>query len=131
MGTLESITFKETQSGLELLRGRLHNKSEYATRDGSKFRELTVNITAFGNLATLRKDTPEGALLIVEGRLSIRKYQDNVGNDRWITEIVCSDIQVLEVPVSESAPADDKLAETLAEESKKNPNELGDDDIPF
>jgi len=75
----------------------------------------------------------KGSQIYIEGKLQTRKWQDNAGNDRYTTEIIASEMQMLSgrgggsagfaensAPAMESAPA----------VASGGPDEF-DDDIPF
>ncbi len=82
----------------------------------------------------------KGAKLYVEGSLRTRKWQDQQGQDRYTTEIVATDIQMLDS--KGSAPSYDEMSSPpqAQQQSTRKPqtahaaqdalDEL-DDDIPF
>ena len=54
------------------------------------------NVTIFGKLAEIAGQyLTKGSKVYIEGRLQTRKWQDKEGNDRYTTEIVASDMQML------------------------------------
>lgn len=67
----------------------------------------------------------KGAQVYVEGRLQTRKWQDKSGQDRYTTEIVASEMQMLggkgERPSSDERTSEPETTDTGFE----------DDDIPF
>lgn len=87
----------------------------------------------------------KGSKLYVEGSLRTRKWQDPQGQDRYTTEIVASDIQMLDGkgPSSGDAPAQSNYQPTPAQASRPQqqaarapaaPQDMLaelDDDIPF
>lgn len=83
--------------------------SESWTKDGEK-QERTEwhSVVAYEKLAEiLGQYTRKGSQLYVEGSLRTRKWQDKEGKDRYSTEIVARDIQMLGKAPSESqAPSD-------------------------
>jgi single-strand DNA-binding protein len=61
-------------------------------------KELTEwhRIGFFGRLAEVVGEyLKKGAQVYVEGKLRTRKWQDKQGNDRWSTEIIASEMQML------------------------------------
>jgi len=53
-------------------------------------------IVFFGRLAEIVGEyLKKGSQVYIEGRLQTRKWQDKEGNDRWTTEIVANDMQML------------------------------------
>lgn len=62
----------------------------------------------------------KGSYIRVEGRLRTRKWQDKSGNDRFTTEVVLTDLMMLDLPTGEKAPA-----------TPPPKMEDGDETIPF
>ena len=76
----------------------------------------------------------KGARIYVEGRLQTRKWQDNQGQDRYTTEIVANEMQMLGGTgtgggsnFNNSAPADMDMGQEPAMATAGD----FDDDIPF
>ena len=82
----------------------------------------------------------KGSQVYVEGRLQTRKWQDKEGNDRYTTEIVANEMQMLGSRSGGSASYDN-APQTAPESSSKpapapaastsGPVDDFDDDIPF
>ncbi len=54
-------------------------------------------IVMFSKLAEIAGEyLRKGSKVYIEGRLQTRKWQDRDGNDRWTTEIVANDMQMLD-----------------------------------
>jgi single-strand DNA-binding protein len=72
----------------------------------------------------------KGSQVYIEGKLQTRKWQDNAGNDRYTTEIIADEMQMLGGRGGGSAgfPAD-----AAPSQSEPAPAAAGDfdDDIPF
>ncbi|WLD59070.1 single-stranded DNA-binding protein [Salinispirillum sp. LH 10-3-1] len=52
--------------------------------------------TLFGRQAEIAAQyLSKGSLVYLEGRLQTRKWQDQSGNDRWSTEIICNEMQLM------------------------------------
>ena len=78
----------------------------------------------------------KGSQVYIEGKLQTRKWQDNSGNDRYTTEIVASDMQMLGGRGGGSAgfSSDSAPAQSAPAKSAPAPAAAGgdfDDDIPF
>lgn len=82
----------------------------------------------------------KGSKLYVEGSLRTRKWQDKAGQDRYTTEIVASEMQMLDSQNNSSRPPDIGSAQQPAQPSQtpaapapQAPPEFDnfDDDIPF
>lgn len=85
----------------------------------------------------------KGSKLYVEGSLRTRKWQDQQGQDRYTTEIVANDIQMLDSKGGASSSFDDipqgQFAPSNQNFTKKQPTQQVpqdafdqlDDDVPF
>ena len=90
------------------------------------------NLTFYKRLAEVVGEyVKKGSLIYVEGKIQTRKWQDKEGKDRYTTEIVCNEMQMLgdkkqdgEQKEPAKQPAPDK------QEPPKNFDNF-DDDIPF
>ena len=93
-------------------------------------------IVFFGRLAEIVGEyLRKGSQVYVEGRLQTRKWQDKSGNDRYTTEIVANEMQMLggrggggmqQTSDAASAPMSESPAAPAASD-----NDFVDDDIPF
>ena len=74
----------------------------------------------------------KGSQVYIEGKLQTRKWQDNSGNDRYTTEIVANEMQMLGGRPGAGAPAssDDSRGFGSSEPPASREPAL-DDDIPF
>lgn len=70
----------------------------------------------------------KGGQVYIEGRLQTRKWQDQSGNDRWSTEIVADQMQML--GGNPNKPTSQASASTKPQEPAP-PADGGFDDIPF
>jgi single-strand DNA-binding protein len=105
-----SETWKDKQSGEQQERTEWHR------------------VAMFGRLAEIASEyLRKGSQVYVEGSLRTRKWQDKDGNDRWTTEIIANEMQMLGGRADASAPARSAPA-AVAEAGA--PDEF-DDDIPF
>ena len=92
------------------------------------------NLVFYGRLAEIAGEyLRKGSQAYVEGRLQTRKWQDKNGNDRYTTEIIVNDMQMLggrggggSADFGAAAPA----AAAPAKAPAAGPDEF-DDDIPF
>jgi single-strand DNA-binding protein len=84
-------------------------------------------IVFFGRLAEIAGEyLRKGSQIYVEGRLQTRKWQAKDGSDRYTTEIVASDMQMLGSPNSRSKP--ENAGYDTAPQSAGNDF---DDDMPW
>lgn len=115
-----------------------------ATSEGWKDRETGEQqertewhrVVFFNRLAEIAGEyLKKGSKIFVEGSLRTRKWQDKSGNDRYTTEIVASEMQMLDSRGAGSNAGAPQAAgfakkETAPAEMPES-NEQFDDDIPF
>lgn len=101
-------------------------------------------VVFFGRLAEIAGEyLKKGAQIYVEGRLQTRKWTDKDGRDRYTTEIVANDMQMLGSRGGAGAPSGDSFNQDQPSsatgnagnaEAKKATSAVAgefDDDIPF
>jgi single-strand DNA-binding protein len=92
-----------------------------------------VPIVAWERLAdALDKYTSKGSLIGVEGRLSIREWEDKDGVKKTRTEVVATNIQLLDS--RKDSNKEQPKEQSRHEEQKKNgyqKQDYANDDIPF
>jgi single-strand DNA-binding protein len=85
------------------------------------------NVAFFGRLAEISAEyLRKGSQVYIEGKLRTRKWQDRDGNDRWTTEVVANEMQMLGGRPGSGAPA-----QTAAVADAAPASTAFDDDIPF
>ena len=92
-------------------------------------------ISLFNRLAEIAGEyLKKGSQVYIEGRLRTRKYQDQSGEDRYVTEIVGQQMQMLgsRGGSSDSEPPQGKArrGKPPEDDTPPDPGDL-DDDIPF
>ena len=76
----------------------------------------------------------KGDKVYIEGRLKTRKWQDDKGNDRYSTEVQCTDFTFLSTKKESEANASNKVAQpTPVEKPQASAEPVGEDndDLPF
>jgi single-strand DNA-binding protein len=90
-----------------------------------------VRIVAFGKLAEIMgKYLSKGSQVYISGRMTTRKWQDQSGQDRYTTEIVADQMQMLDSRGG-SGDAPRQQGSSDAPQSAPMPDDGFDDDIPF
>jgi len=87
-----------TTSGSAVANVRLATAEAWRDRESGEQQERTEwhRVVFFGRLAEIVGEyLRKGSQVYVEGRLQTRKWQDRDGNERYTTEIVCNDMQML------------------------------------
>ncbi len=87
-----------TSKGSAVCNLSLATTESWKNRETGERQEETEwhRLVFFGRLAEIVGEyLHKGSQIYVEGRLQTRKWQDQAGNDRYNTEIVVSDMQIL------------------------------------
>ncbi len=124
-------------SGSAVTNLRLATTEQWKDRESGEQQERTEwhNVAMFGRLAEIAAEyLRKGSQVYIEGRLRTRKWQDRDGNDRWTTEIVANEMQMLGGRPGSGAPASREPRESRESREPQGaaaPVEDFDDDIPF
>ena len=93
------------------------------------------NVVFYSRLAEIAGEyLKKGSQVYVEGSLRTRKWQDKNGNDRYTTEIIASDMQMLGGRGGTTGYTAGETAPHAAEQSTSSAGSAApdfDDDIPF
>lgn len=74
----------------------------------------------------------KGDMIYIEGKLETRKWQDKEGNDRYTTEIVCHNMQMLGSKNKDGQQSQRPAQQPARQEAPQADIDDGfDDDIPF
>lgn len=92
------------------------------------------NVVTWNKLAEICNDhLRKGSRVYIEGRIQTRQWQDQEGQTRYRTEVIASDMIMLDSKGGrESASYDSYEHRNLsADPSQRPPVDIGDEDIPF
>jgi len=144
-----------TQTGLAVATLNLATNSPSKNRETGEWEEVTEwhRVVFFERPAEVAEQyLRKGSQIYVEGRLRTQKWQDRDGNDRWTTEIVGRDLQMLgsrgdsdssqytpsasrsAAPSTPASPPSQNAPDNSAPAPRSNKPALPDDfedDIPF
>jgi single-strand DNA-binding protein len=131
-----------TAGGSAIANLRLATAESWRDKESGEQQERTEwhRVVFFGRLAEIAGEyLKKGSQIYVEGRLQTRKWQDRDGNDRYSTEIVANDMQMLGGRGGggggggnfEAAPARESGGGRGRERDSEAPMPDFDDDIPF
>lgn len=126
-------------SGTNVTNIRIATSENWKDKQSGEQKERTEwhSIAAFGRLAEIMGEyLRKGSKVYIEGSLRTRKWQDKQGNDRYTTEIIANELQMLD-----GKPANQREDEHRTPPSgplagrgpNGDPSSKGefDDDIPF
>ncbi|MGH8533189.1 MAG: single-stranded DNA-binding protein [Gammaproteobacteria bacterium] len=135
-------------SGQAVANVRLATNETWRDRETGESQERTEwhRVVFFGKLADIVKEyLHKGSQIFVEGRIQTKKWQDKDGHDRYTTEIIANEMQMLgargggTVPFENEPPGERAAAPSASPASPAaaapgyqhaGAGEL-DDDIPF
>jgi single-strand DNA-binding protein len=90
------------------------------------------NVAMFGRLAEIAAEyLRKGSQVYIEGRLRTRKWQDREGQDRWTTEVVANEMQMLGGRQTGTGAGAGAPARSESESAPAPSGADLDDDIPF
>ena len=102
-------------------------------RDTGEKQEKTEwhRVVFFNRLAEIAAQyLKKGSQVYVEGKLQTRKWEDKEGNERWTTEIVANQMQMLGDRMSGDISNDNAPSSQSSSDNDFSTDEF-DDDIPF
>jgi single-strand DNA-binding protein len=126
-----------TAGGAAVANVRLATNETWRDKESGEQQERTEwhRVVFFGRLAEIVSEyLKKGSQIYIEGRLQTRKWQDKEGNDRWSTEIVANEMQMLggRGGGSGGGAHDNNESRSSAGQAKQPAgNDNFDDDIPF
>ena len=127
-------------SGSAVTNARLATTDQWKDRQSGEQQERTEwhRLVFFSRLAEIAGEyLKKGSKVYVEGRLQTRKWQGQDGQDRYTTEIVVNDMQMLDGPGggmgggAGSSAGMNQAPASQQPEPQTAPADDFDDDIPF
>ncbi|ALO16855.1 Helix-destabilizing protein [Salinivirga cyanobacteriivorans] len=127
---------KHLENDLSLARFPLATSERFKNKQGERTeRTEWHNVVVWRGLAKVVEDyVKKGSQLYIEGRIQTRKYQDRDGNDRYSTEIVADNMQMLDRKGSADNSNQGKAAPSAAQEpapSSDYNSQPDEEDLPF
>ncbi len=124
-------------SGSAVTNTRLATTDSWRDRQTGEQQERTEwhRVVFFGKLAEIAGEyLRKGSKVYVEGRLQTRKWQGQDGQDRYTTEVVANDMQMLDGRGGGGSMGESSGSRSQAQpasQSSPEPADDFDDDIPF
>ncbi len=121
-----------TQSGQPVANFTMATDESYTDKDGQKVEKAEWHrVVVWGKQSEFVGNyLTKGRLVMVEGKLQTRKWQDQQGQDRYTTEIVAQRVQAMDSKGqrTEEAPMPD---DHHSPGPMAQPSESGMDEVPF
>ena len=117
-----------TDGGTAITTLNIATTRRYRNAEGQTVSETEWHrVVLFSRLAEIAKEyLHKGSQCYIEGRLRTRKYEDKQGVERWVTEIIAEQLQLLRQKDSDEKPAQAKPAA-----QRRAPESTYDSDVPF
>jgi single-strand DNA-binding protein len=105
--------------------GRMYKTPEGESREETEW----FRVVAWNQLAEIcNQSLHKGSTVSVEGRLQTRTWKDNSGQDRYMTEVIANDMQMLDTRQAGQGPSE---APARGGQSFGGGGDDLDDEIPF
>ena len=127
---------RSTQAGSAVANITLATSESWRDKETQETKERVEwhRVIFFGRLAEVVNEyLRKGSQVYVEGRIQTRKWQDKDGNDRYTTEIVANEMQMLGSRGTNSESPTNQQSTSTSQPASQSAivNEPFDDDIPF
>lgn len=123
---------RTTQGGAVIASLSVATNDSIKDKASGEWQERTEwhKVVLFGKAAEVARDyLKKGSQVYIEGRLQTRKWQDKEGHDRYTTEIVGNDLQMLG---GKHGGGDSQQTRPAAQQKPvSDANNYDDSDIPF
>ena len=125
-----------TASGSAVTNIRLATTESWRDRQSGDRQEKTEwhRVVFFNRLAEVAGEyLRKGSQVYVEGKIQTRKWQEQSGQDRYTTEIVANEMQMLggRTAAGDAAPAAGGFRDSQPAPSPEQNQDFQEDDIPF
>ncbi|MBD63026.1 MAG: single-stranded DNA-binding protein [Gammaproteobacteria bacterium] len=132
LGQKPEIRYTQTNTAVATL--SVATSESWKDKDSGEQREKTEwhRVVFFGKLAEIAEQyLDKGSQLYVEGKLQTRKWQDKDGNDRYTTEILGNEMNMLGGKQASSGGDAYDQSQPAAEQVDSQDSRISDEDIPF
>ena len=124
-----------TQDGTMVTNFRLATSERWTNKNGERAERTEWHkIVTFGKLAEICGNyLSKGKLVYIEGRLQTRDWEDRDGNKRYTTEIVASNMRMLDPKgqVSDQEIESPSMAQIAPEQAQPGSEPVPESDVPF
>jgi single-strand DNA-binding protein len=129
--------FRKLDNGTQVAKFPIATNESYKDKAG-EWKQITEwhDVVCWRDLATrVEKNLKKGSTILVEGKLSHRKYTDANGVDRYITEVVAASIKQLDKK-DPSQSTSTNFPTSIAAEESIDPFDIpmpasSDEELPF
>ena len=132
LGQKPEIRYTQTNTAVATL--SIATSESWKDKDSGEQREKTEwhRVVFFGKLAEIAEQyLDKGSQLYVEGKLQTRKWQDKEGNDRYTTEILGNEMNMLGGRQSSDDGSAYDQSQPTSQNAQSQDSQISEEDIPF
>ena len=132
LGQKPEMRYTQTNTAVATL--SIATSESWKDKDSGEQREKTEwhRVVFFGKLAEIAEQyLDKGSQLYVEGKLQTRKWQDKDGNDRYTTEILGNEMNMLGGRQSSSDEGVYDQSQQTSQTAQSQDSQISEEDIPF
>ena len=132
LGQKPEIRYTQTNTAVATL--SIATSESWKDKDSGEQREKTEwhRVVFFGKLAEIAEQyLDKGSQLYVEGKLQTRKWQDKDGNDKYTTEILGNEMNMLGGRQISSDSGEFDQSQPVSQTVHSPDTQISEEDIPF
>ena len=132
LGQKPEMRYTQTNTAVATL--SIATSESWKDKDSGEQREKTEwhRVVFFGKLAEIAEQyLDKGSQLYVEGKLQTRKWQDKEGKDRYTTEILGNEMNMLGGRQSSIEEAVYDQSQQISQTTQSQDSQISEEDIPF
>ena len=132
LGQKPEMRYTQTNTAVATL--SIATSESWKDKDSGEQREKTEwhRVVFFGKLAEIAEQyLDKGSQLYVEGKLQTRKWQDKEGNDRYTTEILGNEMNMLGGRQASGDGGAYDPSQPAAQSAPSQESQISEEDIPF
>jgi len=118
-------TLRYTQTGVPVTTFRIAVDRPFTNQQGERETDFFPIVTWRKLAEVCAHNLNKGRLVAVDGRLQNRSFQTNLGETRWVTEIVADSVRFLDWPKEQ------QQGETAADGIENDGWDESEDEVPF
>jgi len=132
----KDIEVRYTPNNKMVITNSIGVRNDYKNANG-EYDSIFVNIQVWNhNAEYLSKYAKKGSRILVEGRLNTRTYENEQKEKKYITEVICESVSILDSKKETDGAEQSSTEATTKTESDPfeefgNEVEISDDDLPF
>ena len=132
LGQKPEIRYTQTNTAVATL--SIATSESWKDKESGEQREKTEwhRVVFFGKLAEIAEQyLDKGSQLYIEGKLQTRKWQDKDGNDKYTTEILGNEMNMLGGRQSSGDGGAYDRSQPASQPSSSQESQISEEDIPF